>query len=763
MIVRCPSCQTEFSLDDRQVGPEGATVRCSVCSHVFQVDAGIEQGGDQPWQIRTVEDLLFTAPDLSTLVSWIREGRLHPDDEVSRTGRHWLRLREMPEFASTFSGFENLNPVVAPAAGPDDRPVTQEFARSQIVEGMGGAEPPMPATPSSMLEAVTQAVGTGGTIAPSMPGPAPAPPIGPPPAAAPPPSAPPAAPPAMAPPPAAPPPAPSGVGPPPAAPYPDPATAATVAPQGAGGRSGTIKPGGVPPPAAKRGATVHVTAPTVPAKAIDPRLAAVAMGQGQEAGQSQSMSDMESLTGLSAIMEAPRRRSGVHWGVVALLGTAAAVAVVFAVPSIRTQIFAAAGGVVGEGDTVVVPPEVEDAQRAARRMDPQGMGRAEAVLQAKIDAGDQSAGAVAAMKLAQVDLLSRRSLAAAMEAALQPADAREPLTAKATDFARRASSIFEGVDTAVVPNKTDLRLVRATLRLAEGREAGEILPLLPETGDEELRLVIEGATLWQRPKAPAPNGLAERLGALSGASNLSRLVQALAHHRGGDDAAALEVAQGVLREVASQPTAVALEKRLKAPTPPPEVPAGDEAEASEAGAEGSKDGKGPAGDKGGTKSGSSKAGGTDAAKPGAKMSVDAMIDTGCSKVEGADVPGGIALLQKAAARRSDDLDILLCLAQGHAKAGRASKSLAYYERVLSRSRSHRTALRGAARAAEKMGRKDAALRHYKHLLEVDPNDSRAKAYVERNGGSGSAPAEPKAPEPGPPDTPDGVPPPPSGE
>ncbi|MEM6995034.1 MAG: zinc-ribbon domain-containing protein, partial [Myxococcota bacterium] len=109
MIVRCANCQTEFSLDDRQVGPDGAPVRCSVCMYVFRVEPPATR--EASWQIRTVEGLSFTAPDLTTLRQWIREGRLHPEDEVSRTGKNWLRLGDMPEFSEVFRGFGGLPEV----------------------------------------------------------------------------------------------------------------------------------------------------------------------------------------------------------------------------------------------------------------------------------------------------------------------------------------------------------------------------------------------------------------------------------------------------------------------------------------------------------------------------------------------------------------------------------------------------------------------------------------------------------------------------
>src|SRR5690606_22546420 len=143
MIVRCDNCGTEFGFDDRQVG-EGVTVRCSVCKHVFK----LESKSSQPppgWQIRTTDNMSFTAPDVATLREWIGEGRLTPDDTVSRTGRNWVRLGEMAEFGDLFAGVgysaaHGVAPVIQPAAAPPAAPPAPPRPTP-------AAAPPRPAAP----------------------------------------------------------------------------------------------------------------------------------------------------------------------------------------------------------------------------------------------------------------------------------------------------------------------------------------------------------------------------------------------------------------------------------------------------------------------------------------------------------------------------------------------------------------------------------------------------------------------------------------
>ena len=120
MIIRCTKCSTEFALDPSQVGPEGVTLRCSVCSHMFHAEPDPD-AAPAPWKVATVEKHLSTQPDLRRLLEHIEDGRLRPDDQISRTGQTWIKLGELPEFSSLFIGAEGLPRVFRAAeAAPTD-------------------------------------------------------------------------------------------------------------------------------------------------------------------------------------------------------------------------------------------------------------------------------------------------------------------------------------------------------------------------------------------------------------------------------------------------------------------------------------------------------------------------------------------------------------------------------------------------------------------------------------------------------------------
>ena len=159
VIIRCTKCSTEFALDPSQVGSEGVTLRCSVCSHMFHAEPD-PGAAAAPWRVLTVDKLAFSVPDLRRVLEQIEDGRLRPDDQISRTGETWIKLGEMPEFSSLFIGAEglprvfrtlesspagDLGPPPAFGAAIDDvrREETVRFNLASIASGpTGGRRPP---------------------------------------------------------------------------------------------------------------------------------------------------------------------------------------------------------------------------------------------------------------------------------------------------------------------------------------------------------------------------------------------------------------------------------------------------------------------------------------------------------------------------------------------------------------------------------------------------------------------------------------------
>lgn len=123
MDVGCPKCETEYELDDARVGEDGATVKCSLCAHVFRVrrtQAAITlpelpaQKPSEPehfdlasapgreWKLRQASGNVLSCRDLLALQKWIIEGKVKREDEVSLSGENWKRLGDIPELASFF-------------------------------------------------------------------------------------------------------------------------------------------------------------------------------------------------------------------------------------------------------------------------------------------------------------------------------------------------------------------------------------------------------------------------------------------------------------------------------------------------------------------------------------------------------------------------------------------------------------------------------------------------------------------------------------
>jgi predicted Zn finger-like uncharacterized protein len=112
--VRCVRCQTVYEVDDDRVSP-GTPVQCSSCGHVFKLEGPAEESpfarastpvkGDD-WLVRRPNGDLLRLRELTTLQKWIVERKVTRDDEISKTGRTWKRLGQIPELHSFFQVVE---------------------------------------------------------------------------------------------------------------------------------------------------------------------------------------------------------------------------------------------------------------------------------------------------------------------------------------------------------------------------------------------------------------------------------------------------------------------------------------------------------------------------------------------------------------------------------------------------------------------------------------------------------------------------------
>lgn len=161
MIVRCDTCQTEFSVDDSVIGDSGATVRCSVCAYVFHVAAVDERDvAPLPWQLRTGDGRLLIAHDLARVVAWLREGVISGDAEMTRTGRRWTKVADMPELAQVL--------LSRPAADPGKAESAQAPRRDRAHAMLGISAP----KPGGGHEASTRRLSAGRALGPLRPKPA---------------------------------------------------------------------------------------------------------------------------------------------------------------------------------------------------------------------------------------------------------------------------------------------------------------------------------------------------------------------------------------------------------------------------------------------------------------------------------------------------------------------------------------------------------------------------------------------------------------
>ncbi|MBI2376544.1 MAG: zinc-ribbon domain-containing protein [Deltaproteobacteria bacterium] len=121
MDVRCEKCGTEYEFDEDRIGPNGVTVKCTACGHVFKVLRKQKSGGAAStaagdWLVKKGDGQVVAFKQLTTLQKWIVEGRITRDDEISRNSETWKRLGnigELEPFFAVFDKAEALNELVA--------------------------------------------------------------------------------------------------------------------------------------------------------------------------------------------------------------------------------------------------------------------------------------------------------------------------------------------------------------------------------------------------------------------------------------------------------------------------------------------------------------------------------------------------------------------------------------------------------------------------------------------------------------------------
>lgn len=109
------------------------------------------------------------------------------------------------------------------------------------------------------------------------------------------------------------------------------------------------------------------------------------------------------------------------------------------------------------------------------------------------------------------------------------------------------------------------------------------------------------------------------------------------------------------------------------------------------------------------------------------------IDEGCIQVRLGDAGRGVEMLTAAHDSKPGNIRLMMCLADGYMKLGKYESALSFYDKVLVASRRHTKALLGAAQANEALNRRTVAGQLYQRLLDEDPDNASARAFLAAEG------------------------------
>jgi predicted Zn finger-like uncharacterized protein len=201
MDVRCEKCGTEYELDENRLKPGGVTVKCTTCGHMFkirkraptnvgvaspvpvsnrsaradavprpQTQTGAGSGpNDRNWIIRLINGETRTCQELATLQQWIISGEVTRDSMISRSGKTWKQLGDIPELAQFFGIAEEARertrresarvtspqqPQRAASSTPDPKATVLGVPAAPLANRRPPTKPPPP--PGSPLLAATR-------------------------------------------------------------------------------------------------------------------------------------------------------------------------------------------------------------------------------------------------------------------------------------------------------------------------------------------------------------------------------------------------------------------------------------------------------------------------------------------------------------------------------------------------------------------------------------------------------------------------------
>lgn len=160
MQLGCPKCHERQAVAASLLASGEARVRCTACGTWFEVRVrgAIAKpppvpGDDAPagrWYIRRRDETVIQFPSIRALYDYVVQGVVTIDDEISRGGRRWRPLRDVPELNGLFDAAEAAAvqvEVIPPT------PVVVVPVLSAPTPAVPGVATPRPAPPAPIVPA----------------------------------------------------------------------------------------------------------------------------------------------------------------------------------------------------------------------------------------------------------------------------------------------------------------------------------------------------------------------------------------------------------------------------------------------------------------------------------------------------------------------------------------------------------------------------------------------------------------------------------